>query len=247
MQLTDFKVLTFDCYGTLIDWETGILAGLQPLVARVATPPNRDRILDAYARHEAAQEAETPSMRYSDLLATVHGRLAREWGVEDEADEAAAFGASVPDWPAFADTPDALAYLKRHYALVILSNIDRASFAGSSGRLGVEFDAVFTAEEIGSYKPDARNFQFLIDRLAQRGFATTDILHTAQSLYHDHVPARAAGLASAWIDRGHEPGASGATLPPGRPAETLFDFRFGTMGEMAAAHRRLSQGGAVSD
>jgi 2-haloacid dehalogenase len=238
MQLTDFKVLTFDCYGTLIDWETGILAGLEPLVARVSSPPDRAAILDAYARHEAAQEAETPTMRYSEVLAAVHGRLAREWGVEDDAAEAAAFGASVPDWPAFPDTPEALAYLKRHYALVILSNIDRASFAGSRPRLGVEFDAVFTAEEIGSYKPDPRNFAFLIDRLAERGFAKTDILHTAQSLYHDHVPARAAGLASAWIDRGQEPGASGATLPPDGPAEALFDFRFRTLADMASAHRR---------
>ena len=190
VKLTDFTTLTFDCYGTLIDWESGIFAALQPLLARTGAALDREAALTAFGRHESAQEAETPSMIYSRLLARVHARLAAEWGAAADAGEDARFGASVPAWPAFPDSAEALAYLKRHYKLVILSNVDRTSFAASNRRLGVEFDAVYTAEDIGSYKPDLANFRYLLARLAERGIAPESILHTAQSLFHDHVPAR---------------------------------------------------------
>ena len=130
MKLTDFKALTFDCYGTLIDWETGLYAALQPLLKRGGVTLKRDEVLAAYARHESAQEATTPQMIYSELLAEVHRRLAREWHVSDDEKEAVAFGKSVPDWPAFPDTAASLQYLQRYYKLVILSNVDRDSFAG---------------------------------------------------------------------------------------------------------------------
>src|SRR5213078_2935026 len=100
------------------------------------------------------------------------------------------FGASVPDWPAFADSAPALAYLAQHYKLVILSNVDRESFKGSNARLGVSFDAIYTAEDVGSYKPDQKNFAYMLDGLKERGFGRDHILHTAQSLFHDHVPAK---------------------------------------------------------
>src|SRR5208283_5376613 len=100
MQLTDFKVLTFDCYGTLIDWETGIHEALEPLAARAGRKLTRDQMLEAHARHEAAQEAATPSLRYSDLLALVHGSIARDWGVEASAEESRAYGRSIGNWPA---------------------------------------------------------------------------------------------------------------------------------------------------
>jgi 2-haloalkanoic acid dehalogenase type II len=151
VKLGDFSVLTFDCYGTLIDWESGILTNLRPLVAKVGTPLANDAILETFARHEAAQEAETPAMLYSTLLSVVHGRMAKEWGVASSAEEDARFGASVPEWPAFPDSADALRYLKQHYKLGILSNVDRISFAGSNKRLGVDFDWIMTAEDIGSY------------------------------------------------------------------------------------------------
>jgi 2-haloalkanoic acid dehalogenase type II len=232
-RLTDFRVLTFDCYGTLIDWESGILAALAPLTARAGVA--REAALEAFGRHESAQEAETPGMLYSGVLAEVHRRLAREWGVAAAEAEHAAFGASVPNWPAFPDSPGALAYLKRHFALVVLSNVDHASFAGSAKRLGVAFDAVHTAEDIGSYKPSDANFRYLLDRLAERGFAPGDVLHTAQSLFHDHVPAKRAGLATAWIDRRHDKDGWGATPPP--PGAVTPDFRFPSLEAMAAAHR----------
>jgi 2-haloalkanoic acid dehalogenase type II len=240
MKLSQFRVLTFDCYGTLIDWESGIHAALAPLLGRLGRALSRDAALEAFARHESAQERETPALRYAELLAAVHRRLAAEWGAEPREEEDRRFGASVPDWPAFADSPDALAYLKRHYKLVILSNVDRAGFAASNRRLGVEFDAVFTAEDIGSYKPEPANFRYMLDRLAERGHGKAAILHTAQSLFHDHMPARSFGLATAWIDRRHDQSGWGATMAP--PAEARTDFRFPSLAAMAEAHRREGQG-----
>jgi 2-haloalkanoic acid dehalogenase type II len=235
MRLTDFKVLTFDCYGTLIDWETGILNALRPLLTRGAAERSRDEILASFARHETAQEAETPDMIYSELLGQVHRRLAEEWGIA--ASEAAhrTFGGSVGSWPAFADSAASLAYLGQFYKLVILSNVDRKSFAQSRKRLGVAFDAVYTAEDIGSYKPDLRNFRSMIDALKRSGHAERDILHIAQSLFHDHAPANTVGLRSAWIDRRRGAAGGGATPPP--PANVHYDFRFASMAELVEAHR----------
>ena len=231
MRLSDFSVLSFDCYGTLIDWESGIWTALQPLLAGAGAVP-RDAALAAFGAAESAQQRETPGLGYAAVLARVHRRLAAEWGAAADEGQAAAFGNSVGGWPAFPDSAGALAYLKRFYRLVILSNVDRAGFAASSRRLGVTFDAVYTAEDIGSYKPDPRNFRHLLDRLAERGYRPGDILHVAQSLFHDHGPANACGLASAWIDRRR--GAGGGATPP---AGAHYDFRFESLGALAAAHR----------
>ena len=230
MRLADFKLLSFDCYGTLIDWETGLLAALAPLMARAGV--GAEQALADFSRTESAREAETPTMRYADILIHVHARLARAWGVASSAAENGAFGASIPDWPAFADSAAALAELKKTYRLVILSNVDRASFAGSNRRLGVVFDAVHTAEDIGSYKPDARNFRFLLNRCAEMGVQRHEILHVAQSLYHDHGPANNAGMTSCWIDRrAGRPG--GATKTPDQAPR--YAWRFGSLAELATA------------
>jgi len=239
MRLSDFRVLTFDCYGTLIDWESGIYTALQPLLQKAAQATDqvlsRDVALETFARHESAQEEATPAMVYSELLATVHQRLAQAWNVTAEAAEHARFGASVPDWPAFPDSAAALAYLKQHYQLVILSNVDRESFKGSNRRLGVAFDAIYTAQDVGAYKPSLRNFEYMLAHLAQRGVGKADILHTAQSLFHDHAPAKRFGLASAWIDRRHDQQGWGATMAP--PEGAGYDFRFPSMAAMVEAHR----------
>jgi 2-haloacid dehalogenase len=234
MRVSDFKVLTFDCYGTLIDWEAGLAAALAALLARAGV--GREAALEAFAEAESRQEADTPAMRYADILSHVYRTLAARWGVAASGAEAIAFGGSVKDWPAFADTAAALAYLARHYKLVILSNVDRASFAGSAPKLGVAFDAVYTAEEIGSYKPDPHNFAYLLARLAEKGIERKDILHVAQSLFHDHVPAEDAGLVSAWIDRRAKVQGGGATMPPGRTPH--YAWRFDSMAALAEAHRR---------
>ena len=236
MRLTGFKALTFDCYGTLIDWESGMAEALKPLTGRVKKPLSRDDLLEAHARHESAQQICTPAMKYSELLAVVYKRLAEEWGVNTSWDECQAYGNSVRDWPAFADSAESLAYLKNHYKLVILSNIDNASFAHSNRRLQVEFDAIYTAQDIGSYKPSGRNFDYMIDKLQSLGIAKSEILHTAESLFHDHAPANKHGLASCWIYRRHDQQGFGATMNPG--ALPKHNFRFNSMADMVKAHRK---------
>jgi 2-haloalkanoic acid dehalogenase type II len=233
MRISDFKALSFDCYGTLIDWETGLSNALRPLAERSGTSP--EQLLEAYGPIELQLEEEFPGLRYSELLQKVFIRLAEQLGVPLTSEEAAEFGASVGSWPAFSDSAEALAYLKQHFALIILSNVDRESFSRSNERLGVEFDQILTAEEIGSYKPSLRNFEYLIARAGEAGIAKDQLLHVAQSLFHDHVPANTTGLRSAWIDRRHGKEGGGATVVPDPMPH--FDFRFTSLGELAAAHR----------
>jgi 2-haloalkanoic acid dehalogenase type II len=236
MKLTDFTTLTFDVYGTLIDWESGMVAGLQPLLQRTGQSLSRDRILEAHARHESTQQRYTPHLQYRLLLAVVYKRLAEEWGVTVSHDECLAYGDFVKQWPAFADTAQALAYLKQHYKLVVLSNVDNESFAYSQRKLGVEFDAVYTAEDIGSYKPTQRNFDYMLEKLGERGIDKAQILHTAESMFHDHQPANRNGLANCWIYRRHDKEGFGATMNPGDMP--TVDFRFNSMAELAEAHRQ---------
>jgi 2-haloacid dehalogenase len=235
MRLSDFSVLTFDCYGTLIDWETGICEAIGPWLERQGAAASRERILAAFAGAEAPQQRANPDLRYPELLARVHLKMAEALGAAPDAEAAAAFGRGVADWPAFPDSAAALAYLAQHYKLVILSNVDRASFAHSSRKLGVTFDAVYTAEDIGSYKPDPRNFEHMLKRLAAQGIDRSQILHAAESLYHDHVPAKRFGLATCWIHRRAGQTGHGATRAP--EADVTPDFRFPTLGAMADAHR----------
>lgn len=235
MKLNDFKVLTFDCYGTLIDWESGMFEALTPLTSRLPASLTRDQVLEAHARHESSQQTHTPTMKYSELLAVVYKRLAEEWGVSASWNECRDYGASIDKWPAFADSKAALGYLKQHHKLVILSNVDNESFALSNVRLGVVFDAVFTAQDVGSYKPSSRNFDYMIEKLATLGLSKKNVLHTAESLYHDHVPANRHGLASCWIHRRHAASGFGATMNPGTMPNA--DFRFNSMAELVKAHR----------
>ena len=236
MKLTDFKALSFDCYGTLIDWESGMIEGLAPLTARVGRPISRDEILQAHAKHESSQQAQTPGKLYRDLLPIVYRRLAEEWGVPVSWAECLAYGRSVMRWPAFPDTAEALKYLKQHYKLVILSNVDNESFASSNEKLGVAFDAVYTAEDVGSYKPADRNFEYMLSKLTDLGIRKDDILHTAESLFHDHEPANRMGLASCWIYRRHDQEGFGATMTPATMPKV--DFRLNSMADLADAHRR---------
>ncbi|MBB5463186.1 haloacid dehalogenase type II [Paraburkholderia sp. Cpub6] len=235
MRLTDFDTLTFDCYGTLIDWESGILEGLRPLLERARTPLTRDEVLEAHARHESSQQNFTPAKRYQELLPIVYKRMAEEWGLPYTHEECVAYGQSIRNCPAFADSAVALQYLKKHYKLVILSNIDNESFTFSNARLQVEFDAIITAEDVGSYKPSPRNFEYMLQKLDQRGIKKEKILHTAESLFHDHKAANEFGLASCWIYRRHSQPGFGATMNPGSQPD--IDFRFDSMADFVDAHR----------
>ena len=235
MKLSDFKVLTFDVYGTLIDWETGIVNGLKPLTDRMSRTLTRDAILEAHAYHESAIQGLTPSKRYCALLPVVYRRLAEEWGVEANWQECLAYGQSVSQWQAFADSREALVHLKRHYMLAVLTNTDNASFQGSNAQLGVQFDAIYTAEDIGSYKPADRNFDYMLKALARQGIEKHEILHTAESMFHDHAPANRFGIANCWIYRRHDKQGFGATMTPTEMPR--YDFCFNSMAELVQAHQ----------
>jgi 2-haloacid dehalogenase len=212
MRLSDFNILTFDCYGTLIDWETGLLAAFAPWRKRAGVKASDEDLLSAFAAVESPVQTENPAWPYPQVLAEAFKRMTQSLGAPATAEECEAFGRSVGDWPAFADTPGALKALHRHYKLAILSNVDRASFALTNERLGIQFDAIYTAQDIGSYKPALRNFEYLIERVKKDfGIDKSEILHVAQSLYHDHVPAKKFGLATCWIDRRGAKAGSGAT------------------------------------
>lgn len=236
MKLSDFKALTFDVYGTLIDWESGMVEGLKPLTSKVTVALSRDDILQAHASHESSQQAYTPAKRYSDLLPVVYRRLAEQWAVSVSWDECLAYGQSVDNWPAFADSAESLQYLKKHFKLVVLSNIDNHSFLHSNAKLGVEFDAVYTAEDIGSYKPDHRNFNYMLENLVSIGVTRDQVLHTAESMFHDHAPANKFGLANCHIYRRHDMEGFGATKTPEKMP--TFNFRFNSMADLVAAHRQ---------
>jgi len=234
--LLDYEALSFDCYGTLIDWESGIWAALQPLLWANDTPVARAEALAEFGRLETAQETENPGLRYSELLTRVHRELAASLDLDTTDALDTAFGGSVEKWPAFTDSAEALTYLGNRYRLVILSNVDRDSFAASSRRLGVTFDAVYTAEDIGSYKPDPANFDYMLRHLeADFGIRPDTVLHVAQSLFHDHAPAKAAGLDTVWIDRQRlsAGGEWGATVPVDEPP--VPDHVFFSMADLARA------------
>lgn len=233
-ELRGYTALSFDVYGTLIDWESGMLTGLRPLTDRLKSEMPDDVVLEMHARHESAAQEQTPGRLYSSVLATVYRRCAEELGLSVSWEECERYGTGVGNWPAFPDSADALAYLQQHYRMIVLSNVDNRSFAGAAEVLKIAWDGVFTAEDIGSYKPAQRNFDYLLAGIARMGIAKQRLLHTAESMFHDHVPSRANGLSNAWIYRRHAKQGFGATMDPGKLAETTF--RFNSLADMAAAH-----------
>jgi 2-haloalkanoic acid dehalogenase type II len=233
LKFADFEALSFDCYGTLIDWEAGIAAVLGPWARGYGLDLDQERLLAAYASAEAKAELEHPSELYRDILARSFRFLGEQVGAPVTDDDAAALAGSVPDWPAFEDSHDALVVLGERFELIILSNVDRVSFAGSRARLGVEFTSVLTAEDIGSYKPSPRNFEALGAEIQRLGVDDGRLLHVAQSLFHDHVPAKRAGLRTVWINRRHDRPGWGATPAP--PAEVTPDWEFPSMAAFASA------------
>ncbi len=223
----DVDALTFDCYGTLIDWETGLADAFRPILAAHRLAMDAEDVLTQFARHEAAAEAG-PYLRYTDVLAASLRGVADELGFIPTDDEVAAFSRSVEAWPAFPDSVDALAQLKRRFRLGVITNCDDDLFAASNQRLGVEFDWIVTAQQVGAYKPSEANFMVAFERL---GLPRERIVHVAQSLFHDHVPAKRLGLTTVWIDRRHDRPGSGATPP----AEASPDAVYPNMAAFAAA------------
>lgn len=233
MELAKFEAMSFDCYGTLIDWEAGLAAVLGPWARRAGLDLDDEHLLTAFSTHEAAAEAEHPTERYPDILARSMRALGQALGPPVTDEDATALAASIPDWPAFPDSVDALRRLSRRGQLIILSNVDRASFAHSNARLGVTFASILTAEDIGSYKPSARNFAALLEEARRLGVGAGKLLHVAQSLFHDHIPAKQAGLPTVWINRRQDRPGWGATPAPSRAVSP--DWEFPSMAALAEA------------
>jgi 2-haloalkanoic acid dehalogenase type II len=213
--LTDQKALIFDVYGTLIDWETGLhsAAPLQP----------RTTFLQTYFDHESALQTANPTMLYSTLVSEVFSKLSLP-------------APPISSWPAFPDTVAALQVLKKHFKLIVLSNVDKASFATSLPRLGGDevFDLVVTAEDVGAYKPDLKGFEWVLREVKERwGIEKEQVMSVANSLFHDHIPAKKLGLKGVWIRR---PGAVMGV--EGMDMTTKREWEYDTLGEMAEAVER---------
>jgi 2-haloacid dehalogenase len=244
MDLTKYAALSFDCYGTLIDWEAGILGVLRPWTVERGLDVDDDRLLAVYADHESATEREHPLSPYPAILAEAFRRTGRSLGVAVDETWAERLGDSVPDWPAFSDSSAALGAWAEHYRLIIVSNVHRAGFAGSNLRLHGDFAAIITAEDVGAYKPADNHFVALDRTLVELGIERDRLLHVAQSLFHDHVPARRHGLTSIWINRRHDRCGWGATPEPSD--EYSYALEFASMGEFADAVEIAFSAGGVS-
>jgi 2-haloacid dehalogenase len=197
IRLERFTHLTFDCYGTIIDWESGILSAVRPVLESHGVSIAEDEILKLYAGHEAAQEAG-PYKPYKQVLRGVMESLGSELGISPSEADLRALPESVGSWPPFPDSVEALQRLQVGFELVILSNIDDDLFAQTEALLGIDFDEVITAQQVGRYKPSTENFDFALDRLQ---VPPQQVLHVAQSLFHDHEPAKRLGFTTVWINR----------------------------------------------
>jgi 2-haloacid dehalogenase len=205
--LDSYEILSFDCYGTLIDWESGILSALAPLLSRYGRSVPEETLLKAFGELESDAE-QAPYRPYSVVLGEVVEGLGRRFGFTPNAEERASLAGSLASWPPFPDTRGALRALSSKYRLAIISNIDDDLFAGTGRALGIEFDWVVTAGQVGSYKPSLENFR---RALARFGAPKEKVLHVAQSLFHDIAPAKSVGLSTVWVNRRLGKKGSGAT------------------------------------
>ncbi|KIJ36930.1 hypothetical protein M422DRAFT_211848 [Sphaerobolus stellatus SS14] len=232
-KLTQFKALSFDVYGTLIDWETPVHDAIAPIVRRAGKNWSRKDILTIYTDVETDIQAQNPTALYPTVLADTYYAIAKRLDLPEtpELKEASVlFGNSIPDWKPFPDTIDALRRLSKHYKLVVLSNVDRNSFSFTQKILeqGFQFDLILTAQDIGSYKPDLANFEYMLNAVKEKyGIEKHEVIVTANSRKHDHKPANSLGIASSWIKR------EGSVMGQSGNATYIWDFE--TLGEMADA------------
>ncbi len=212
--LTRFKVLTFDCYGTMIDWETGIFSALRPiLAAHRKSIPDSD-LLQLYSELEASAE-QGEFLCYRDVLQSVVRGFGEHLGFAPTADEVHSLPESLANWQPFPDTVEALRKLKGRYQLAVISNVDDDLFAATAPKLGVGFDHVITAQQAGCYKPCIRIFELAEERM---GVSLDQWLHVGQSIYHDVIPAQSVGIATVWVNRpSPRPGAGAAKAAAGKP------------------------------
>jgi 2-haloacid dehalogenase len=232
LDFTRFKVLTFDCYGTMIDWETGIFSALRPILARHERKITDCEVLDLYSELEASAE-QGEFRRYRDVLQSVVRGFGERLGFSPTDAEVRSLPESLANWQPFPDTVEALRKLKTRYQLAVISNVDDDLFATTVPKLGVAFDQVITAQQAGCYKPCAGIFELAEDRL---GVSREHWLHVGQSIYHDVIPAQSLGIATVWVNRpSRRPGAGAAKAISGKPDLEVPDLS--TLANLSKSHR----------
>ena len=227
------KYITFDCYGTLIDWERGILAFVEPWLAARGVSRDPTRILEAFSEVESHRQQEDPAARYPVVLERCFHDLCARLDVASDEASAREFGASVGDWPPFPDTAAAMAMFHGRFVLGIISNVDDASLARSMAAIGTVPDFTVTAEAIRSYKPAHAHFDRMLEVLAERGIGKHEVLHVAQSMFHDIVPCRELGIACCWVNRHSRRVGRGATPE----AHAVPDYSVTSLAELVARAR----------
>jgi putative hydrolase of the HAD superfamily len=228
MSFKSFKVLTFDVVGTLIDFEKGILDSVRRIGGAAAAKLTDDQIFGPYLDGRV----KFPG-RSSHVMADVYLHTARELGLPTDATAAMAFQSEVLRWPAFEDSAQALRRLRRHFRLVAMTNADRVAFTAYAHTLGNPFHDGVTADEAQYPKPDPRFFSFNLGRQSAHGFKQDEILHVAQSQYHDIGVARSLGYATCWIERRQGMKGYGGTPVPAEV--TKPDFHHATLAQLADA------------
>lgn len=198
LKFNQFKVLTFDCYGTLIDWESGILSTIRPLLSRYSKDIDDTHIIKLYDEFESKIQSETEYVNYKEVLKRVTQQFGNKFEFYPTSSELNCLTDSLGSWTAFPDTIPALKKLKEKYKIAIISNIDDDLFALTEKQLQVKFDWVITAEQVKSYKPSFKNFRYAFEKI---GVCPDQILHIAQSIYHDIIPANNLGLSNVWVNR----------------------------------------------
>jgi 2-haloacid dehalogenase len=229
LDFTRFQVLTFDCYGTMIDWETGIFSALRPILAAHNKSISDSALLQLYSELEAAAE-QGKYLHYRDVLQSVVRGFGERLGFSPTTAEVRSLPESLANWQPFSDTVEALRKLKSRHQLAVISNVDDDLFAATAPKLGVAFDQVITAQQAGCYKPCMRIFTLAEKRI---GVSRDQWLHVGQSIYHDVIPAQSLGLATVWVNRSSpRPGAGAAKAAAGKPDLEVPDLR--TLAEHAS-------------
>ncbi|MEG4506948.1 haloacid dehalogenase type II [Microcoleus sp. F6_B4] len=224
LEFNQFEVVSFDCYGTLIDWERGILPALKQLLSNREIDFSDEGILELFAEFESELENQNNYyIRYREILQEIVKNFGQQFDFAPTETEINCLVDSVKNWQPFPDTVAALSALKQKYKLAVISNIDDDLFAGTAKHLKVELDWLITAEQVRSYKPSTRNFEIALETM---GIAPAKLLHVAQSVYHDIVPAASMGISTVWVNRRHDKTGSGATLSAsGKPDLEVRDLK----------------------
>lgn len=231
MEIKHKKVLTFDCYGTLIDWEQGIIESLKPILTAQNVKISDEEILFQFGQTEHIVQARSPKLLYNKVLEEVLYSIGDTYQFQPTHTQAQTFSSSIKNWLPFPDTVAALQKLENHFKLIIVSNVDNTSIAMTLPYLKVRFHRIITAQEIGAYKPDEKVFKFVFDKLSNEDISKQEILHVAESLFHDHVPAQKLHLDSIWINRRFNKSNPGAT--PGVDKSIITCSTFNSLIEFA--------------